>query len=152
MSLTLGAPIAGRVVALADVPDEVFAAGIVGSGLAIVPDAQAGVLSVVAPCDGALVKIHPHAVALQAGEIGVLVHLGIDTVTLHGKGFDLLVADRAEVSAGEVLMRWDVAVAHVAGLPIETPVVAFGQRELDVTPLVELGHLVQPGQALLRVE
>ena len=92
-ALIVGSPVAGRVVAMRDVPDPVFAESIVGPGLAIDPDPELGG-RVVAPCAGVVVKLHPHAFVLlvpsaeppgpaAAGPArgrGVLVHLGIDTV------------------------------------------------------------------------
>lgn len=70
MTLDVVAPVAGRVVALADVPDEVFASGTTGPGLAIVPDGEAGVLDVVAPCAGLLASAKPHALVVEAGSFG----------------------------------------------------------------------------------
>lgn len=149
MALRVAAPLAGTVVSLEDVPDEVFSQRIMGPGLAVMPDADAGVLDVVAPCDGVLAKVHPHAVAIDAGATGVLVHLGIDTVTLHGRGFEVLVADGERVTAGQLLIRWDVAVAREADLPVVTPVVVFEMRDLQVHERAPLGHRVVPGDDLL---
>lgn len=152
MTLDVVAPVAGRVVALADVPDEVFASGTTGPGLAIVPDGEAGVLDVVAPCAGLLASAKPHALVVEAGSFGVLVHLGVDTVTLHGRGSELLVVGGTTVEAGQLLTRWEVGVAAAAGLPLVTPVVVFELSELDVTPLVPLGHVVAAGDPLFRAK
>jgi len=158
VTLRLVAPIAGRVVALADVPDEAFAAGILGPGLAIQPPTAPGVdgvvplVRVVAPCDGRLAKVHPHAVALETGETGVIVHLGIDTVTLHGEGFEVLVADRDDVVTGQELLRWDPTAALARGLATVTPVVVFEHRDFTVTLLVEIGQEVAAGDPLLQVD
>lgn len=152
MTLTLVSPVAGRVIALADVPDEVFASGATGPGVALLPDGDAGVLDVVAPCSGLLARLQPHVVAIESGETGVMVHLGIDTVTLHGRGYDVVASDRAHVVAGELLVRWDVRVARAAGIAVDVPVVIFEQRDVDVTPLVPLGHAVAAGEPILRVE
>ena len=87
MSLAVRAPLAGRVLPLADVPDPVFAGQIVGAGLAIEPaDGATGVV-VTSPVAGRVAKVHPHAfvVALEGTTTGVLVHLGIDTVGLKGR-------------------------------------------------------------------
>lgn len=151
--LVLGAPLPGVVTALADVPDEVFATAMIGPGLAIRPSggAAAGLLDVVAPCAGTLVKVHPHAVALEtAGGVGVLVHLGIDTVGLGGEGFEVLVADGDPVVAGQTLLRWDPTAALVAGLSILSPLVVI-QGGDEVTALVEPGTAVAAGDPLLRV-
>jgi PTS system N-acetylglucosamine-specific IIA component len=81
-SLTVLAPVAGTVVATADIDDPVFSAGLVGPGTAVEPD-DGG--EVVAPITGRIVKMHPHAFVVQHDDgHAVLVHLGIDTVQLGG--------------------------------------------------------------------
>src|SRR5690606_33615836 len=112
-ALMVTSPVAGRVVAMRDVPDPVFAECMVGPGLAVDPDREAGA-GAVAPCAGVVVKLHPHAFVLlapsgdaQAAEgsgRGVLVHLGIDTVQLEGEGFTLLAAEGDTVEAGQELV------------------------------------------------
>ena len=79
------APVSGRAVALADVPDPVFSAGMVGYGAAV--DPPRGIVDAVAPVSGKLIKLMPHAyIILGADNTGVLVHLGLDTVQLGGQG------------------------------------------------------------------
>ena len=108
------APVAGTVIALADVPDPVFAQQIVGSGIAIDPERVES--TVVAPADGRLLKLHPHAfVLLTSAGKGLLVHLGIDTVQLEGEGFELLAAEGDEVTAGTPIVRWDPAAIEAGG-------------------------------------
>ena len=149
MALTVGAPLGGTVISLAEVPDEVFASRMMGPGLAILPDGDATVIDVVAPCAGTLAKVHPHAVALEVGATGILVHLGIDTVTQHGKGFELLVKDGQVVAAGDLLMRWDVRVSREAGHAVESPVVVFEMRDITVTELAVIGEPIAAGAPLL---
>lgn len=151
MTLELLAPLAGTVVALADVPDETFAAEILGPGIAIEPEV-AVIVRVVAPCAGRLSKVHPHAVALEVGELGVIVHLGIDTVSLHGRGYEVLVADGETVEAGQELIRWDVSEARLSGLAAVTPLVVFSHRPLAVASLVAPGAEVAAGAPLLHVD
>lgn len=99
-------PVAGRRQEVSDVPDPVFARGLVGPGAAIAP--HPGLQSAVAPIDGRLVKLHPHAyVIVSERGPGVLVHLGIDTVQLHGDGFTPLVLEQADVRAGDAIVSWD---------------------------------------------
>ena len=86
MTTTVIAPVTGRAVALGDVPDPVFAQGMVGYGAAIDPPRE--VITAVAPVSGRLLKLMPHAfVVLTPDNVGVLVHLGLDTVALDGEGF-----------------------------------------------------------------
>ena len=119
------APCAGRVVALADVPDPVFAEEMVGPGLAIEPDP--GRATVVAPLSGTVVKVMPHAFVVLGRGIGVLVHLGINTVRLGGTGFEVLATQGAEVAAGDPIVRWD---------PASLPEEVGGHRLSAVVPVV----------------
>jgi sugar PTS system EIIA component len=122
--LSVLAPLGGAVLALADVPDPVFAQQIVGSGVAIDPDRAES--TVVAPADGRLLKLHPHAfVLLTSTGRGILVHLGIDTVQLDGAGFELLVAEGDEVTAGTPIVRWDPAAIEAGGRSPVVPVVVM---------------------------
>jgi len=116
--------VSGTVVALAEVPDPVFAQQIVGSGVAIDPERTES--TVVAPADGRLLKLHPHAfVLLTADGKGLLVHLGIDTVQLDGEGFELLVAEGDEVTAGTPIVRWNPAEIEAGGRSPVVPVVVM---------------------------
>jgi PTS system glucose-specific IIA component len=127
------APCPGRLVALADTPDPVFASEMVGPGVAIDPDP--GEATVVSPIAGRVVKVHPHAfVVLGADGVGVLVHLGINTVRLEGKGFEVLVSQGATVAAGDPMVRWDPATITGDGISTLVPVVAMDQPKGSVPP------------------
>jgi len=109
------APVAGLVRPLSEVPDPVFAAEMVGAGVAIEP--EGGVADAVSPVAGTVLKLHPHAfVVLTPEGTGVLVHLGIDTVRLDGAGFELLVAEKSTVEAGQPVTRWDPSDVVARGL------------------------------------
>jgi glucose-specific phosphotransferase system IIA component len=123
------------VLSLGEVPDPVFAAEMVGPGVAIAPDPAGGPVTVVSPIDGRTVKIHPHAfVVLGDDGVGVLVHLGIDTVRLEGKGFEVLVEQGTSVKAGDPMVRWDPAAIEAQGLSAMVPVVAMDQPKGSVPP------------------
>jgi sugar PTS system EIIA component len=133
------APIPGQVLPLAEVPDPVFAAAMVGPGAAV--DPPRGPVQAVAPVDGRIVKLHPHAfVVVTASGRGVLVHLGIDTVQLKGEGFRLLAAEGDEVAAGTPLVEWDAAAVEAGGRSPVSPVIA-----LDAPPEA-IGDTVTTGQ------
>lgn len=124
MTLRVTSPVAGRVVPLTDVPDPVFAQAMVGPGVAVEPDRVAG--EAVAPVDGTVVTLHPHAfVVATADGAAVLVHLGIDTVRRKGEGFTLHVVKGEQVRAGQPVVTWDPAEVEAAGFAPICPVVAL---------------------------
>ncbi|NMR19650.1 PTS glucose transporter subunit IIA [Cellulomonas fimi] len=147
-SLTVLAPVAGTVVAMADVPDPVFAGAIVGPGLAIDPSRD-GVVDAVSPIAGTIVKLHPHAFVVQAdGDRGALVHLGLDTVQLGGEGFTLHAAEGDAVAAGDLVVSWDPAAVEAGGRSPICPVVALQGAPEAVNGLVEPGTSVTAGEPL----
>jgi PTS system glucose-specific IIA component len=103
------APCPGRVIAMTDVPDPVFAEEMVGPGVAIEPDVEpdGGPTTVLSPIAGTVVKVMPHAFVVLCDGVGVLVHLGINTVRLGGAGFEVLTTQGAQVAAGDAMVRWD---------------------------------------------
>ena len=124
MKLQVRSPIAGTVLDLADVPDPVFAQAMVGPGVAVLPPEDAR--DVVAPVDGTVITLHPHAfVVAAANGVGVLVHLGIDTVRLKGDGFTLHVVKGETVRAGQPMVDWDPAAIQAAGYSTVCPVIAL---------------------------
>ena len=134
--LTVLSPLGGTLVPLSEVPDATFAKGIVGHGLAIDPPRE--VVDVVAPATGKILKLWPHAFALQTADgIGVLVHLGIDTVQLEGKGFSAYAAEGDEVEIGQPILRYDVPAIEAAGRNPVVPVIVL-DRKADTVELRDL--------------
>ncbi len=143
------APCAGRVVALADVPDAVFAAEMVGPGVALEP--EGGRTTVCSPLAGRVVKVHPHAfVVLAGGGAGVLVHLGIDTNRLEGDGFEVLASEGDDVEAGAPMVAWDPDTVAARGLSAVVPVVLMdGPKGSVNSPLT--GRSARAGDVLFTV-
>lgn len=122
------APVAGRAVALQDVPDPVFSQGMVGYGAAV--DPPQGVIDAVAPVSGKLLKLLPHAyIVMTPDSVGVLVHLGLDTVTLNGEGFTAHVTQGDAVTAGQLVITYDVPSVAAKGLNPIVAVVVMDERE-----------------------
>lgn len=144
------APVGGRAVALHNVPDPVFSQGMVGYGAAV--DPARTVVDAVAPVGGKLLKLLPHAfVVLTADNVGVLVHLGIDTVQLGGEGFTAHANQGDDVTAGQVIITYDVAAVEAKGLNPIVPVVVMDEREPgNVTPAdaVDAGARIDRGATL----
>jgi len=127
-STQVSAPVGGRAVPLADVPDPVFSAGMVGYGAAVDPPHE--VLDAVAPVGGKLLKLMPHAyIVVTPDGAGILVHLGLDTVQLEGDGFTTHVSQGDEVTAGQVVITYDVPSVVAKGLNPIVPVVVMDERE-----------------------
>ena len=134
--LTLTSPMAGTTVALSDVADEAFAAGALGPGIAVSPAAGA---VVVAPCDGKVSVAFPtgHAYGIKsASGVQVLIHIGMDTVKLEGKGFTPRVAKGDVVKRGDVLAEVDWDVIREAGYDTITPMVVTNKKKFgEITPV-----------------
>ncbi|MHB9755083.1 PTS sugar transporter subunit IIA [Streptomyces sp. BYX5S] len=139
-------PLAGRAIGLSAVPDPVFSGAMVGPGTAIDPAREAS--DAVAPVDGIVVSLHPHAfVVVDDQGHGVLTHLGIDTVQLNGEGFELLVNKGDTVQRGQSVVRWDPAAVEAAGKSPICPVVALEATAESLSDVVESGEL-KAGDAL----
>ncbi|MFD8704993.1 PTS glucose transporter subunit IIA [Kitasatospora sp. NPDC059648] len=143
---TVTSPLTGQVVGLTGVPDPVFSGAMVGPGTAIDPVRQP--TEAVAPVDGVVVSMHPHAfVVVDADGHGVLTHLGIDTVQLNGEGFELLVNKGDTVTRGQAVIRWDPAAVEAAGKSPVSPVVAL-EAATDSLVDVREGGEVKAGDKL----
>ena len=116
------APVSGKVIPLSEVRDEAFAGGILGQGAAVIPENG----EICAPCDGVISVMYPtgHAVGIKS-DIGaeILIHVGMDTVTLNGSCFDVKVKAGDHVKAGQLLVRANIEGIKKEGLDITTPVI-----------------------------
>ncbi|WP_165988360.1 PTS glucose transporter subunit IIA [Streptomyces sp. YIM 98790] len=143
---TVSSPVSGRAVGLAEVPDPVFSGAMVGPGTAVDPVREPA--AAVAPVDGTIVSLHPHAfVVLDDRGHGVLTHLGIDTVQLAGEGFEVLVAKGDTVVRGQPVVRWDPAAVEAAGRSPVCPVVALEAGAGELSGLAD-GREVRAGDTL----
>ena len=118
----IGAPVQGQAVALSEVSDPTFAEEMLGKGMAIIPS----VGKVVAPVDATVDMVFDtkHAVALStASGIQILIHVGLDTVSLNGAPFTTHVEAGQTVKAGDLLLEVDLEAIKAAGLETITPVI-----------------------------
>jgi phosphoenolpyruvate-protein phosphotransferase len=125
-SLKIIAPFDGWCAPLDEVPDPVFAGRLLGDGLAI--DPTSGIVT--APCDGEIITLPAsgHAVSIRSlHDIDVLIHIGIDTVQLGGRGFDPRVKPGARVKAGDELIRFDLDVVARGAKSLMTPIVVTSE-------------------------
>ncbi len=147
--LTLVAPATGIVTLLSDVPDPVFAGGTLGEGIALDPLET----TLHAPCDGEVVQCAKtrHALSLRSEQgVEVLLHLGLDTVELQGRGIDLLVEVGQRVKAGDPLCRFDPELLAEQASSLITPLVvtddAGWRLRLEAGAT---GERVERGEALM---
>lgn len=137
-SIAIGAPLTGWLTVLDEVPDAVFAGRMLGDGVAIDPTGD----RLVSPCDGVVTALNEsgHAVTIRAAEgAEILMHIGIDTVALGGKGFTPLVAQGDRVSRGDVLIRFDLDAVVQAAPAVITPVLLLETQGYSLTRTRENG-------------
>lgn len=147
MTLSIASPLAGWVVALDQVPDPVFSGRMLGDGVAIDPTEG----KLVAPTAGTIVTLNPsgHAVTIDLDDhTQILIHIGIDTVALAGKGFTAHVREGQRVAAGELLIEFDLdyLARHVKSLI--TPVIVTSGG----TVAIQTDRLVKRGTALFTID
>ncbi|WHU86253.1 N-acetylglucosamine-specific PTS transporter subunit IIBC [Pantoea agglomerans] len=148
---TLLAPVSGEVVALDDVPDEAFASKAVGDGLAIKPSDK----WVVAPIAGTLVKIFNtnHAFCLETDNgVEIVVHMGLDTVALEGKGFTRLVEEGASVVAGQRVLEMDLEFLNANARSMVSPVVVSNSDDFADLTLLAQGQVIAGETPLYEVK
>lgn len=150
VSTELVSPLAGELLPLSEVKDEVFSSGAMGEGVAVEP--SEGVLH--APADGKVVMTFPtgHAIGMKTSDgAEILMHIGMDTVNLQGHGFETLVAKGDEVKAGAELVKFDIDAIHAKGYVVTTPIVVTNSKDYEKITVVSQGK-VKVGQEILDLE
>ncbi len=147
---TIQTPIVGDVVALSDVNDPVFSSGAMGQGIAVKPSQDV----VYAPADAEVTIVFPtgHAYGLKtANGAEILIHVGIDTVSMNGEGFDQKVAQGDKVKAGDVLGTFDSAKIAAVGLDNTTMVIVTNTADFASVNPVASGTVAK-GDAIIEVK
>lgn len=133
------APLSGTIKPIEQCSDPMFASKAMGDGVVIVPDSN----TLVSPISGKVMMVFPtkHAIGLQ-GEDGeeILIHVGLDTVSLDGAPFKVLVKDGQEIKAGQALMTIDLDAIKAAGLSTETPVVITNGKQFEIMHDERISH------------
>ncbi|ONI45300.1 hypothetical protein AN641_00500 [Candidatus Epulonipiscioides gigas] len=115
-------PIQGKLIPLSETPDEAFAQAMMGGGVAFIPT----VGEVVAPCDGIINAIFPtkHAIGMTSAKgVELLIHVGLDTVNLQGKGFEAQVDEGQQIKTGDLLLKFDLEYIKQNVPSVITPMV-----------------------------
>ena len=145
----LGAHMTGTVVALSDVPDEAFASGAMGSGVAVEPAEG----KLYAPADGIIETVFEtkHAVGLTTADgVEILLHIGIDTVKLGGKYFQTHIEPEQAVKKGDLLVSFDMDAIKAEGYPLTTPMIICNTDDYAAVEALVSGN-VQGGADLLTI-
>lgn len=130
------APVSGKVIPLNKIPDEVFSTGAMGQGVAIEPNTN----QVLAPFSGKVTAIFgsKHAIGLTSDDgIEILIHVGLDTVNLHGKNFDYFVKQDQMIKQGAVLLSFDPEKIKTEGYPVTTMVIVTNSDQIDDLTITE---------------
>lgn len=134
-------PIKGNVIPLEEVEDEVFSSGALGKGLAIVPVEG----KVLAPFDGTVISVFPtlHAICLESNNgVELLIHVGIDTVSLKGAPFKSYIEKGQKVTSGQLMIEFDIGAISAAGLSLHTPVIITNLEETSELEYTQDQHKV----------
>jgi len=137
----LKAPVSGKAIPLSEVKDEAFSSGVLGQGAAVIPDNG----KICAPCDGVITVLYPtgHAIGIHSsGGADILIHIGMDTVTLNGTCFHVKVSEGRKVKTGDLLVEADLKGIAAAGLDITTPVVVTNFDDYAEIKCVATGQVI----------
>ena len=142
VTTTLSSPLVGQTVPLNEIKDAAFSSGLLGQGVAIIPEEG----KVYAPANGKITALFPtgHAIGITTTEgIEILIHVGMDTVSLDGKGFSPQVKLDDEVIQGQLLLNFDIDVIQEAGLEIVTPVVITNYANYESVEVLAEGNITE---------
>ena len=146
--VTITSPLAGEVKELSQATDPVFAQGLMGRGVVIVPSQG----ELVSPVNGRVTVFFPtkHAIGILSDEgVEILMHIGMDTVKLEGKGFEGYVSQGDKVKVGDKLISFDIDMIKKAGYVTETPVIITNSDRYQVEELEQLPQAVERGSQLM---
>ena len=146
--VTITSPLAGEVKELSQATDPVFAQGLMGRGVVIVPSQG----ELVSPVNGRVTVFFPtkHAIGILSDEgVEILMHIGMDTVNLEGKGFEGYVSQGDKVKVGDKLISFDIDMIKKAGYVTETPVIITNSDSYQVEELEQLPRAVERGSQLM---
>ncbi len=139
-SLKFVSPIKGKVIPITEVPDQVFSGKMMGDGFAIEPEDG----KIVSPVNGKVLNVFPtkHAIGLEADNgMEILVHIGIDTVSLKGEGFTALISEGDEVKQGQAMMEVDLDYIKEHATSTVTPIVFTNLQDGQTVQVKASGHV-----------
>lgn len=148
--ISLVSPMTGEIIRIEDVPDEVFSQKMVGDGIAIKPTDKI----VLSPCEGKVIQVFPtnHAIGIETKEgLEILIHIGIDTVNLKGKGFKRLIEPGCVVKPGDRLLEIDIDFIKSNATSIISPIVITNMTKVSSLKKVE-EHSIKTREEILEIQ
>lgn len=143
-------PIDGEIIPLADIGDGTFSAGVLGNGCGLIPSGEA----VYAPVSGVVATVadSKHAVGIEADGVEMLIHVGLETVSMNGKGFDMKVKEGDKVKAGQLLFTFSLSeIEKVDGVKTTSAIVVNNSDDLSVFEVLRTGQ-GKAGSRLFKVK
>ena len=147
--VTIYSPINGKVIELKEVPDEAFAQKMVGDGCAIEPDKG----SICSPIEGQLMNIFPtnHAIIFETIDgLEMIVHFGIDTVKLDGKGFQKL-REPGPIKVGDEIVKYNLDEIKDGVPSTRSPIIINNMEKVEKIEIISLGKVVKIGEPIMKV-
>ena len=147
--VTIYSPMNGKVIELKEVPDEAFAQKMVGDGCAIEPDK--GIIC--SPIDGQLMNIFPtnHAIIFETIDgLEMIIHFGIDTVKLDGKGFQKL-REPGPIKIGDEIIKYDLDDIKDGVPSTRSPIIINNMEKVEKIEVLSLGKIVKIGEPIMKV-
>ena len=147
--VTIYSPINGKVIELKEVPDEAFAQKMVGDGCAIEPDKG----SICSPIEGQLMNIFPtnHAIIFETIDgLEMIVHFGIDTVKLDGKGFQKL-REPGPIKVGDEIVKYNLDEIKDGVPSTKSPIIINNMEKVEKIEVLSLGKIVKIGEPIMKV-
>ena len=147
--VTIYSPINGKIIELKEVPDEAFAQKMVGDGCAIEPDKG----SICSPIEGQLMNIFPtnHAIIFETIDgLEMIVHFGIDTVKLDGKGFQKL-REPGPIKVGDEIVKYNLDEIKDDVPSTRSPIIINNMEKVEKIEVLSLGKIVKIGEPIMKV-
>ena len=147
--VTIYSPMNGKVIELKEVPDEAFAQKMVGDGCAIEPDK--GIIC--SPIDGQLMNIFPtnHAIIFETIDgLEMIIHFGIDTVKLDGKGFQKL-REPGPIKIGDEIIKYDLDDIKDGVPSTRSPIIINNMEKVEKIEVLSLGKVIKIGEPIMKI-
>jgi len=148
--VVIASPLTGKAIEMKDVPDDTFAAEVLGKGAAVEPSEGL----VTAPADGTVSTMFEtkHAVGLELDNgVELLIHIGVDTVSMNGEGFESFVNEGDKVKKGDKLVKFDIDKIKAAGHPATTPVIVTNTDDFEDVVIVKTGD-IKAGDDIIEIK